>query len=70
MNYGTALKRTVSKTTNGKCSKKVIRISSTGETKEYPSLSEIHRLYGYPLATIHRRCKDNLPYNGYIWKYA
>lgn len=70
MLYGTAIQRTQSKTINGKCSKSVVKIDSEGVETKYPSLSEVHRILGYPLATIHRRCIDNKPYNGYIWKFA
>lgn len=70
--FGTKVKRTVEKTTNGKCSKPTIQYTLDGRyVAEYPSIAEIHRQFGFATSAISQVCngKRKTAY-GYKWSYA
>lgn len=69
--WGTKIKRTATKNTNGKCSKKVLQYDINGNLiKEWPSTNEIERQTGYLHNSIVRCCngKQKNAY-GYKWEY-
>ena len=69
-NHGTRNERIFEKTTNGKCSKKVLQFSKSGEfIREWPSIHECGR-NGFDSSSVCKCCNGKLPhYKGYIWKY-
>lgn len=71
INWGTRTKRVSEKTTNGKCSKKVLQYNLEGDfIKEYPSIIEVERQLGFLNSNIVQCCKGNYKQAyGYIWKY-
>ena len=68
--YGTRTERIAKANTNGKCSKKVLQFSKSGEfIREWPSIHECGR-NGFDSSSVCKCCNGKLPhYKGYIWKY-
>lgn len=69
-NYGTRLERILKKTTNGKCSKPVLKIDpiSNEIVAEFPSINEVQRQLG--LTHISECCKGKRNTAGkYKWQY-
>ena len=69
-NHGTRNERVAKANTNGKCSKKVLQLSLTGELIcEYPSTRECER-NGFNHGAVAACCRGEKPqYKGFIWKY-
>ena len=69
INYGTVLKRTAEKLTNGKCSKKVDQFTLTGEfIRTWPSIIQIRRDLGIQVCAC---CRGKLKQaGGFIWRYS
>lgn len=68
MNFCTRNERSSKSKTNGKKSKKVICIE-TGVT--YPSLSEVHRQFGFSESNISAACRGKYKQSyGYHWKFV
>jgi hypothetical protein len=70
-NYGSRNLRTGISQRNRKDSKKVIQYDlKMNFIREWPSLGEIQRTFGYPTSNISKCCKgkSKLAY-GYIWKF-
>ena len=69
-NHGTRNERVAKANTNGKCSKKVLQLSLTGELiYEYPSTRECER-NGFNHGAVAACCRGEKPqYKGFIWKY-
>ena len=69
-NHGTRNERIFEKTTNGKCSKKVLQFSKSGEfIREWPSIHECGR-NGFDSSSVCKCCNGKLPhYKGFIWMY-
>lgn len=70
-NYGTCVDRRSKKFINGKKSKIVLQYSlDLILIKEWPSVREIQRQFGYKQGHISECCRGELKtYKGYIWKY-
>ena len=70
MNYGTRKRKVHEKLLNGPCSKHIIQCDKNGNfIKEWPSVSEAIRNYGYAVSdNLHGRNGSKTAY-GYIWKY-
>ena len=69
-NHGTRNERIFEKTTNGKCSKKVLQFSKSGEfIREWPSVMECSR-NGYDFRNVSACClgKRKTAY-GFCWEY-
>ena len=69
-NHGTRNERIFEKTTNGKCSKKVLQFSKSGEfIREWPSIHECGR-NGFDSSSVCKCCNGKLPhYKGFLWMY-
>ena len=69
-NYGSHVERIRKANTNGKCSKKVLQFSKSGEfIKEWPSTAECSR-NGYDFRNVSACCRGEIKSAyGYIWKY-
>ena len=70
-NHGTRNERIFEKTTNGKCSKKVLQFSKSGEfIREWPSTKEIERQLGFDNSAVGRCClgEQKTAY-GFCWMY-
>ena len=70
-NYGNRKAKCREKRINGKMSKKIFQYSREGELlNEFPSLAEVHRLYGFDASKISlcARNKRKSAY-GYIWSF-
>ena len=72
-NYGTNGQRISLKLTNGLRSKVVEQYDRKGNfIKEFPSVAEVSRLFGFPTSSITRCCNGSKKYSiigGYQWKY-
>ena len=69
-NYGTRNERVAKANTNGKCSKKVLQLSLTGELIcEYPSTRECER-NGFDHSAVARCCNgEQKTHKGFRWEY-
>lgn len=69
-NHGTRNERIFEKTTNGKCSKKVLQFSKSGEfIREWPSVMECSR-NGFDFRNVSACCLGKIKSAyGYIWMY-
>ena len=69
-NYGSRNERIIKANTNGKCSKKVIQLSLTGDfIREWPSTAECGR-NGFNFSNVAACCRGKIKSAyGYIWKY-
>ena len=70
-NYGTRNERIVKANTNGKCSKRVLQLSLSGDLiREWPSTRECAR-NGFNQGAVAACCRGKLPhYKGYKWCYT
>ena len=70
LNHGTHNERVAKSNTNGKCSKKVIQLTLTGDfIREWPSTAECGR-NGFNFSNIAACCRGKIKSAyGYIWKY-
>ena len=71
INHGTHNERSAKTRINGKCSKKVLQFSLSGEfIREWPSIMECER-NGFKHSAVSRCCNGKLPhYKGFRWEYA
>lgn len=69
-NYGTRNERSAKARINGKCSKRVLQLSLTGELiREWPSTHECER-NGFDHSNVVSCCRGKKSqYKGFIWKY-
>ena len=69
--YGTRNERVAKKTTNGKCSKKVLQFSLTGDLiREWPSVGECGR-NGFNRGHVSACCRgERKSHKGFRWEYA
>ena len=69
-NYGTRNERAAKANTNGKCSKKVLQFSLSGEfIREWPSASECER-NGYSRTHVSSCCRgERKTHKGFRWEY-
>ena len=73
-NWGTAIQRRTEKTTNGKCSKPVLKIDpiSNEIVAEFPSVSEVQRQLGIRISFISKCCNNKPHHNtagSFKWQF-
>ena len=70
-NHGTRNKRIFEKTTNGKCSKKVLQLSLSGDLiREWPSTKECGR-NGFYSSAVSACCRgERKTHKGFLWMFA
>ena len=70
-NHGTRIERIAKANTNGKCSKKVIQLSLSGDfIKEWPSIMECAR-NGFAHSHVAECCRgERKSHKGFLWMFA